>query len=92
MPLPDTPPSQSSGFTVSEVARRYRVSADKVRGWIKAGELHAINTAALLCGRPRWVVTSDALADFEKKRQSGPAPKTQRRRRCHQAQVDFYSD
>ena len=65
----------SSGLTVEDAARRYRVSPDKVRGWIALGELKAVNTAARLCGKPRWVIPPEALADFEKPRRGGPAPK-----------------
>ena len=79
------------GLTVADVARRYRVGEDKVRTWIGRGELRAINTAAVACGRPRWVIPADALAEFEKRRVGGPAPKTPRRRRpAHQ--IDFYPD
>jgi hypothetical protein len=63
------------------VARRYRVGEDKVRRWIARGELAAVNTAAVLSGKPRWVVTAEALAEFERKRRGGPSPKPQRRRR-----------
>jgi excisionase family DNA binding protein len=56
---PNTP---AAGMTVREVARRYRVGEDKVRGWIQRGEMRAVNTAATLCGRPRWVVLPADLA------------------------------
>jgi excisionase family DNA binding protein len=79
------------GLTVREVARRYRVGEDKVRNWIARGELKALNTAAALCGRPRWVITPEALAAFEKLRTGGPAPKPTRRRRRMGA-IDFYPD
>jgi hypothetical protein len=61
-----------AGLTVADVARRYRVGGDKVRRWIRRGELAAINTAAVLCARPRWVITPDALTAFEKRRAGGP--------------------
>src|SRR5437667_12869674 len=69
----------TSGLTVRDLARRYRVGADKVRSWIARGELAAINTAATLCGRPRWVVTADTLAEFERRRTGGPPAKPARR-------------
>jgi hypothetical protein len=83
--------SLSRGLTVSDAARRYRVSPDKVRAWIRRGELHAINTAATLCGKPRWVIPPEALMQFEKGRCGGQVPKPQRQRR-RQAQIDFYPD
>jgi hypothetical protein len=55
---------RTPGFTVADIAARYRVGQDKVRGWIKRGELAAVNTSAALCGRPRDVVTPEALAKF----------------------------
>ena len=74
------PPSQAViGFTVAELARRLRVGEDKIRRWIKAGELVALNTATTLCSKPRFVVTPDALAAFER-RPPWPATKGQRRR------------
>ena len=76
------------GLTTRDVAKRLRVSEDKVRGWIARGELAAVNTAAL-CGRPRWVVTPEALAAFERARAGGPPPKPQRRRR-RQEVIDYY--
>jgi transposase len=79
------------GLTVADVARRYRVGEDKVRGWIGRGELKAINTSTSLCGKPRWVVMPDALAAFEQRRAGGPPPKPPRRRKAT-GLVDFYPD
>jgi hypothetical protein len=78
-------------LTVRDVARRYRVNPDKVRAWIARGELAAINTAAAVCGRPRWVILPDALAAFERRRAGGPTPGAPRRRQRAYA-VDFYPD
>ena len=79
------------GFTVADVARRYRVGEDKVRAWIARGELAAVNTATALCGRPRWVIPAEALPAFERRRASTPPPKPARRRR-QSAAIDFYPD
>jgi len=79
------------GYTVPEVARRYRVGQEKVRGWIRRGELAAVNTATMPCGKPRWVITPDGLAAFEKLRAGGRPPKPSRRRR-QPAEIDFYPD
>jgi len=49
----DTP---RCGLTPREVAKLLRVNADRVRGWIKSGELRALNVATARCGRPRFVI------------------------------------
>jgi hypothetical protein len=84
-------PIVAAGLTTRDVARRYRVSEDRVRRWIKAGELKAINTSDPLC-RPRWVVPPEALADFERSRTGGPPPKQPQRRRRLAAPVDYFPD
>jgi transposase len=84
----DTP----AGLTVADVARRYRVSPDKVRAWIARGELKAVNTSTNLCGRPRWVISLDALAAFEKRRTGGPEPTPKRTGRRPAAVKDYYPD
>ncbi|VTR93578.1 unnamed protein product [Gemmata massiliana] len=79
------------GFTTAEVARRYRVSEDRVRAWIKSGLLKAVNTADVACGKPRFVVLPEALAEFERTRSPAPLPKVPRRRRPSN-QIDFFPD
>jgi hypothetical protein len=85
------PRALTTGLTVREFARRYRVGEDKVRIWIFRGELKAVNTAAALCGRPRWVIPAEALAEFERRRSSAPPPKPRRRRRQARP-IDYYPD
>jgi hypothetical protein len=82
-------PSRSPGFTVADVAKRYRVGEDKVRGWIRRRELRAINTAEPL-KKPRYVIPPDAIGEFEKRRQAGDPPKPPRRKRL--ATKTFYPD
>ncbi len=77
-------------LTVREVASRFRVGQDKVRAWIRRGELKAVNTAAVLCGRPRFVVTREALAAFEMKRATTAPPKPRRRRPRRSEAKDYY--
>jgi transposase len=79
------------GLTVPDMARRYRMSRDRVRDMIRRGELRAIDTARARCGKPRWVVTPEALAEWERRRAAGPQPRPQRRRRRTPA-VDYYPD
>jgi len=90
--LTPTPAGRATaGLTVADVARRYRVGEDKVRGWVRRGELVGINTAATLAGKPRWVITPEALAEFERRRAGGPPPKPARRKK-QTGMVDFYPD
>ena len=84
-------PETAHGYTVADLAARLRVSPDKIRLWIAKGELAAVNTAAALCGRPRWVVSAEGLAAFEARRAAAPPPKPRRRRR-QPALFDYYKD
>jgi hypothetical protein len=78
------------GYTTADLARRFRVSEDRIRTWIKSGELRALNTSARLCGRPRFIVTPEALAEFERRRGVSP-PKPRRRRRQKRTEfIDFF--
>jgi transposase len=86
------PVTSGAGLTVRDVAKRYRVSPDKVRGWIKCGELPAINTSTTRCGKPRFVILPKGLEQFEHGRQAGPAANPPKRRKRHSAMVDFYPD
>lgn len=79
------------GLTVRDVAARYRVSPDKIRRWIARGEMRAVNTATVLCGKPRWVIPPEALCDFEQRRQRAPPKPAQRRRQRSQV-IDYYPD
>jgi transposase len=81
----------TAGLTVKDVAKRYRVSPDKVRAWISRGELAAVNTAEVLCGKPRWVIMPETLASFEQRRAGGPPPKPTRRRKPS-CMVDYFPD
>jgi transposase len=85
-------PDLTRGYTVRDVATRLRVGEDKVRSWINSGQLAALNTAAVLCGKPRWVITPEALAAFERGRSAAPPPRPARRRRQPAGMVDFYPD
>jgi transposase len=84
-------PNTLSGYTVRDVARRYRVGVSRVLGWIRRGEMRALNRRDDRAGRPSFVVTPEALADFERARSVSPPLKTVRRKR--QLQVhDYFPD
>jgi hypothetical protein len=86
------PSSSVRGYTVRDIARRYRVGEDKVRNWIKRGELSAIDTADKRRARPRYVILPEALVTFERGRQAATprVPKPKRTKRVEL--VDFYPD
>jgi hypothetical protein len=90
-PMPDTLPTVGRGFTVADIAARYRISPDKARLWIAKGILRAVNRNDIRSGKPSWVVTAEALAEFERGRQAATPPKPPRRRKKSQA-IDFYPD
>jgi hypothetical protein len=77
---------------VRETAAWFRVSGDKIRHWIKTGQLGAINTATSLCGRPRFVILPHHLAAFERSRDASPPPKPVRKRQKRLSFVDYYPE
>jgi excisionase family DNA binding protein len=81
------------GLTVREVAGFLRIGKDRVRGMVERGELPAINTAPVRCGRPRYVILPEHLAEWERSRRVTPPPKPAARRQQRRAGwVDFYPD
>jgi hypothetical protein len=84
-------PTDNRGLTVREVARDHlRVNTGKVYGWIRRGELKAMNTSTDP-KRKRWIITQEALAEFQARRQPQSPPKLPPTRRKRQAgTVDFY--
>lgn len=78
-------------LTVKDLCERYGVGEHTVLGWIKRGELQAIDVSRQRGGKPRWRVTAEALAAFELLRSSDPAPPPRKRRRKQSAEVvQFY--
>lgn len=85
--MPDDLPR---GFTVTEVARLFRVSPDKIRNWIRTGRLGAVNTSQSRSGKPRFVVLPHHLAEFERGSSAAPPCKVKRRKRT--PIVDYFPD
>jgi len=59
-------------FSPPQVAKMFGVSVGKVKGWIKSGQLTAINVADGPKKRPRFMVDQTAITAFEKARQVVP--------------------
>jgi excisionase family DNA binding protein len=72
---------QPRWLTPPELAAELAVKPATVLGWIRAGELKAINVAGRGCTRPRFRINRADLIAFEVARAAVPEPKVQRRRR-----------
>jgi hypothetical protein len=79
------------GYTVRDLARKWRIGEDKIRGFLRRGELVGVNVATHLSGKPQWRITAESVERFERRRSSAPPPQPPPRRR-RSALVDFYPD
>jgi excisionase family DNA binding protein len=79
-------------LTVRDVCERYGVTEHTVLGWIRSGELRAVNVGRRLgAKKPRWRVTAEALSAFEALRTPTPPPPLGRRKKRAEAGViEFY--
>lgn len=86
----------SPTFGVSDLCERYGVGEHTVLGWIRSGELRAVNVGRTPGGKkPRWGITSEALAQFELSRESsGPRVGTnsKRKQKADPKLIEFYRD
>lgn len=87
-----TPKGEPSGmFTPPQVAKQLGVSPDKILAWIRKGELHATNVAAVGSGRPRYRISAEDLAKFQAMRQNvKPPPKPPRRGKKDDGVIQFF--
>lgn len=77
-------------FGVKDLCERFAIGEHTVLGWIKRGELRAIDVSRRQGGRPKWRITTDALAAFEQLRTpTPPLPRTRRRQRPADV-IEFY--
>jgi hypothetical protein len=88
-PAEDQPAHADRGFTVAELRRRWRIGVDKILGFIRRGELIAVNVRTSRCGRAQYRITPDAVRAFEESRSSKPPRKPQRRRPHQRPAVDY---
>jgi hypothetical protein len=87
--MPLSPPPTGAGYTVRDLCRRWKVGADKIRTFIRRGDLIAVNMATNLSGKPQWRITPESVSAFENRRTSAPPPQPARRRKRTPA-VDYY--
>ncbi len=83
-------PAIASYLSPPQLAEHFGVDAKKIIGWIRAGELRAVNIATTTCGRPRWKISPSDLAAFESARAAGPQPRVTRRRRKDPSVIQFF--
>ncbi len=79
------------GYSVADLCARWKVGQDKIHGFIRRGELVAVNVATNLAGRPQWRITPESVAVFEQRRTSAPPPKVKRAKRRPDV-VDYFPD
>ena len=78
-------------FTVQDLCERYGVTVHTVLGWIRSGELKAVNVGRRLgAKKPRWRITQAALDAFEAIRTTTPPLPRVRRRKRDAAVIEFY--
>ena len=82
-----TPNSPSPSYTPPEVARRWRVSPDKVVALVRNGELKGFDVAMKRGGRPRFRILLEEVLAFEKRRAVVPTVIQPRARRSRQQGV-----
>jgi Helix-turn-helix domain len=69
-------PQQRTKLTPPQLAAEWGIEPEKIIGWIRAGELRAVNVASRADGkRARWLIDRDDIAAFEAARSSKPAPR-----------------
>lgn len=78
-------------LSVRDLCKRYGVTEHTVLGWIRSGELRAVNVGRQPGARkPRWRISETALAEFELARTPTPSqPRAARRKRSADV-VKFY--
>ncbi|HQZ65466.1 MAG TPA: helix-turn-helix domain-containing protein [Planctomycetaceae bacterium] len=77
-------------YSVKQLQERYGVGEHTVLGWIKSGELRAINTRRSGSNRPKWRFTEEAVSQFELIRSTSPPQPKSRRRQPASTTIQFY--
>ncbi len=86
--------NETPSITPGELAKYWGVSHDKVLNWIRNGQLKAINVASSPNVRPRYRITEEGIADFQRVREENAQPKVnipkQRRRKPVGDVIEFF--
>ena len=67
-------------FHRGQLAKNLGITVDKVLGWIRSGQIDAIDVSTDRQGRPRYRIDADAIAKFKTARNPAPPPKSNRRK------------
>jgi hypothetical protein len=87
------PSHHAPGFSLADLAVRWKCGLSKLRELIRRGELVATNIALDVTARPQWRVSAESVGAFERRRSSQPAPTPKRRRgRRPDAVKNFFPD
>lgn len=80
-------------FTPKSLAERWSSTAEHVLGLIHAGQLEAFSISPPGSKRPRFRISAEAAASFERQRSNRPQPASQptRAKRAQRSKVRFYS-
>lgn len=65
-------------FTPPQFAKQLGINVSKVLTWIRNGELRALNVAERVGVRPRWRISSTAIEEFIRRRETSPPSASQR--------------
>jgi hypothetical protein len=83
--------TETTMLTVKDLVGHFNVSPHTVLGWIASGQLPAVNVGVSPGKRkPRWRVTSTAVAEFEATRMTMKAPPRAKRKTKDPEIVEFY--
>ena len=78
-------------YTVRDLQRRYGVTVHTVLGWIRSGELRAVNVGRRpRAKKPRWRISQQSLEAFELARTPTPPPPRARRKKRPADVIEFY--
>jgi hypothetical protein len=82
--------SRRTKLTPPQLAAQWGVDVHKIVGWIRSGELRAINLATDRNGRPRYAIDQADIAVFEASRAVQPPMPRLRRRRTDPGVTQFF--
>lgn len=77
-------------LTPPEAAKLLRVDPSTVIGWIRSGELRAVNLARRDAKRPRWRISRAAIEHFLAGRAAVPRRLPAKRRRRDERVIQFF--